>query len=61
MGDSIFSHIMAGDVPEFIVYENDYICTLLDINLVNSRHTLIVPKKKKLRCLLKRSNKNLMK
>ena len=45
MGDSIFSHIMAGDVPGYIIYENDYVCALLDINPVNPGHTLIVPKK----------------
>ncbi len=41
---SIFSKIIAGEVPGYKVYEDDYVCAILDINPIQKGHTLIIPK-----------------
>lgn len=41
---SIFSKIIAGDIPSYKVAENDRFYAFLDINPVNWGHTLVVPK-----------------
>lgn len=45
MTETIFSKIIAGDIPSFKVYENDYVYAFLDISQVTKGHTLLVPKK----------------
>lgn len=42
---SIFTKIIAGEIPSFKVYENEHVYAFLDIHPVNAGHTLIVPKK----------------
>lgn len=41
---SIFSRIIAGEIPCYKVAENDRFFAFLDINPVNWGHTLVVPK-----------------
>lgn len=41
---SIFSKIIAGEIPSYKVAENDRFYAFLDINPVNWGHTLVVPK-----------------
>lgn len=41
---SIFTKIINGEIPSFKIYEDDYTFAFLDINPVQSGHTLIVPK-----------------
>ena len=42
---TIFSKIIAGEIPSYKVAENDEFYAFLDINPVNWGHTLVVPKK----------------
>ncbi|MDE6681792.1 MAG: HIT family protein [Muribaculaceae bacterium] len=42
---TIFSRIIAGEIPCYKVAENDKFSAFLDINPVNWGHTLVVPKK----------------
>lgn len=41
---SIFSKIIAGEIPSYKVYEDDDHFAFLDINPVQRGHTLVVPK-----------------
>ncbi len=41
---SIFSKIIAGDIPSYRIAESDKFFAFLDINPVKKGHTLIVPK-----------------
>lgn len=43
--DCIFCKIIAGEIPSFKVYEDEFTLAFLDINPVNPGHTLVVPKK----------------
>ncbi len=42
---TIFSKIIAGEIPSYKVAEDDRFFAFLDINPVNWGHTLVVPKK----------------
>ena len=42
---SIFSRIVAGEIPCYKVAENDRCFAFLDINPVTQGHTLVIPKK----------------
>ncbi|HIT84000.1 MAG TPA: HIT family protein [Candidatus Avibacteroides faecavium] len=42
---SIFSKIIAGEIPSYKVAENDKFYAFLDINPLQKGHTLVVPKK----------------
>ncbi|NNC95444.1 MAG: HIT family protein [Chitinophagales bacterium] len=42
---SIFSKIIAGEIPSHKVGENEYCYSFLDINPIAKGHTLVVPKK----------------
>ena len=42
---TIFSRIIAGEIPCYKVAENDEFFAFLDINPVNWGHTLVVPKR----------------
>lgn len=44
---SIFSRIIAGDIPCHKVYEDEYVLAFLDIHPVQPGHTLVVPKAQK--------------
>lgn len=41
---SIFSKIIAGDIPCYKIYEDEYTFAFLDINPYRLWHTLVVPK-----------------
>lgn len=41
---TIFSKIIAGEIPSYKVYEDQYVCAFLDINPIQKGHTLVVPK-----------------
>jgi histidine triad (HIT) family protein len=41
---TIFSKIIAGDIPAFKVAENDRFLAFLDINPLRMGHTLVIPK-----------------
>ncbi|MDR2679852.1 MAG: HIT family protein [Tannerella sp.] len=42
---SIFSKIVAGEIPSYKILENDEFFAFLDINPVTRGHTLVIPKK----------------
>ena len=44
MTDTIFSKIIAREIPAHIVYEDDVVLAFLDIRPVSPGHTLIIPK-----------------
>jgi histidine triad (HIT) family protein len=41
---SIFSRIIAGEIPSYKIYEDEKTCAFLDINPETKGHTLVVPK-----------------
>lgn len=41
---TIFSKIIAGEVPGHKVYEDEYVCAILDINPIQKGHVLVIPK-----------------
>lgn len=41
---SIFSKIIAGEIPSYKIYEDEYTYAFLDISPIHTGHTLIVPK-----------------
>lgn len=45
MADCIFCRIIQGEIPCAKVYEDDFVLSFLDINPINTGHTLVVPKK----------------
>ncbi len=45
MTDCIFCKIIAGELPSYKVYEDDYSLAFLDIHPVHQGHTLVVSKK----------------
>lgn len=45
MSDCIFCKIVGGQIPKYIVYEDDYALAFLDINPCTKGHTVVVPKK----------------
>jgi histidine triad (HIT) family protein len=47
MSDTIFSKIIAGDIPCHRVYEDDHVLAFLDINPLSIGHTLVIPKEAK--------------
>ncbi len=42
---SIFSRIVAGEIPSYKIAENEHYYAFLDINPVVKGHTLVIPKK----------------
>lgn len=44
MMDTIFSKIIAGEIPCHRVYEDDKVLAFLDINPLSRGHTLVIPK-----------------
>jgi histidine triad (HIT) family protein len=44
MADTIFSKIIAGEIPCHRVYEDDKVLAFLDINPLSQGHTLVIPK-----------------
>ncbi len=43
--DCIFCKIIAGEIPSYKVYEDEFTLAFLDINPTNPGHTLVIPKK----------------
>lgn len=41
---TVFSKIIAGEIPSYKVAENDHFCAFLDISPLQKGHTLVVPK-----------------
>lgn len=41
---TIFSKIVAGEIPSYRIYENERFYAFLDINPLSEGHTLVVPK-----------------
>ncbi len=41
---SIFTKIISGEVSGYKVYEDDYVCAILDINPIQKGHVLVIPK-----------------
>ena len=41
---SIFSHIVAGEIPSYKIAEDDRFYAFLDINPLTKGHTLVIPK-----------------
>jgi histidine triad (HIT) family protein len=44
MADTIFSKIIAGEIPCHRVYEDDKVLAFLDVNPLSRGHTLVIPK-----------------
>lgn len=44
MADTIFSKIIAGEIPCHRVYEDDLVLAFLDISPLSDGHTLVIPK-----------------
>ncbi len=42
---SIFSRIVAGEIPSYKIAENEHCYAFLDINPLKKGHTLVIPKK----------------
>lgn len=42
---SIFSKIIAGEIPSYKVFENEHVLAFLDIQPIHLGHVLLVPKK----------------
>lgn len=45
MSNCIFCKIIAGEIPNYTVYEDDYALAFLDITPRAKGHTLVIPKK----------------
>ncbi len=44
MAETIFTKIIAGEIPCHKVYEDDLVLAFLDINPLSAGHTLVIPK-----------------
>lgn len=44
MADTIFSKIIAREIPADIVFEDENVLAFLDINPIHKGHTLVIPK-----------------
>jgi histidine triad (HIT) family protein len=44
MSDTIFTKIIAGEIPCHKVYEDEMVLAFLDINPISTGHTLVIPK-----------------
>lgn len=44
MSDTLFTKIIAGEIPSHKVYEDDLVFAFLDINPLSPGHTLVIPK-----------------
>lgn len=41
---TIFSKVISGELPGYKIYEDDYVCAILDLNPIQKGHTLVIPK-----------------
>ncbi len=44
MAETIFSKIVAGEIPCHKIYEDDHVLAFLDVNPLSLGHTLVIPK-----------------
>ncbi|MGD2068156.1 MAG: HIT family protein [Gemmatimonadota bacterium] len=44
MAETVFSKILAGEIPCHRVYEDDHVLAFLDVNPLSRGHTLVIPK-----------------
>src|SRR3954464_10731394 len=44
MATTIFTKIIAGEIPCFRIYEDDKVFAFLDVNPLSRGHTLVIPK-----------------
>lgn len=44
MSDCVFCQIVAGNIPSFIIYEDNEFVAFLDISQIVDGHTLVIPK-----------------
>jgi histidine triad (HIT) family protein len=44
VADCVFCKIVAGDIPNMTVYEDDQVLAFLDINPLVDGHTMVIPK-----------------
>jgi histidine triad (HIT) family protein len=44
MADTVFSKIIAGEIPCHRVYEDEFVLAFLDVNPLARGHTLVIPK-----------------
>lgn len=44
MKNCVFCNIIAGDIPGYLIFQNELVAVLLDINPVSSGHLLVIPK-----------------
>lgn len=51
MAETVFSKIIAREIPADIIYEDDHVLAFLDITPVQPGHTLVVPKTESLNLL----------
>jgi len=45
MNDCVFCKIVSGDIPSEILFENEHVVTILDINPIHFGHALVIPRK----------------
>ncbi len=45
MSNCVFCRIVAGEVPSEVLFENDHVVTILDINPIHYGHALVIPRK----------------
>jgi histidine triad (HIT) family protein len=45
MDDCIFCKIVSGQIPDYRIYEDDYVIALLDLHPCSKGHTIVIPKK----------------
>lgn len=43
--ETVFSKILAGEIPADVVYEDENVLAFLDINPIQPGHTLVIPKR----------------
>jgi len=46
---TIFDKILAGEIPSYTVYEDEYVYSFLDINPISVGHTLVIPREARAR------------
>ena len=43
---TVFDYILAGEIPCYKVYEDDWVLAFLDVNPLSPGHTLVIPKER---------------
>ncbi len=45
MSNCVFCRIVAGEIPAEVLFANDHVVTILDINPIHYGHALVIPRK----------------